>query len=193
MQKAELRQIYLEARRNLTETEKKQKSAAVAARFFARFDLSRVDFLHCFLSIERFGEIDTRPIFERVWREHPRIVTVVPRVDRRRGELENLIYAPETKMVAGAWQIAEPAHDETVAAEKLDLVLVPLICFDLKGHRVGYGKGYYDRLLRKCRPDCLKIGVSQFPPVDEISDLHAGDEKLDWCVTPEELFDWRSE
>lgn len=64
------------------------------------------------------------------------------------------------------------------------MVLVPLLSFDRRGHRVGYGKGYYDRFLRKCRPDCQKVGLSIFEPIDEISDANENDEPLDAAVTP---------
>ncbi|MDH3493028.1 MAG: 5-formyltetrahydrofolate cyclo-ligase, partial [Acidobacteriota bacterium] len=72
----------------------------------------------------------------------------------------------------------------------LDFVLVPLLCFDRRGHRVGYGGGYYDRFLAKVRPDCLKIGLSFFGPVDEIEDVHEGDIRLDYCVMPERIYDF---
>ena len=65
------------------------------------------------------------------------------------------------------------------------LVLVPGVCFDQTGHRVGYGKGFYDRFLKTCRPGCLKVGLSYFEPVDPIDDVHDGDVRLDFIVTPE--------
>jgi len=55
---------------------------------------------------------------------------------------------------------------------------------DEKGYRVGYGKGFYDRFLQHCRPDCLKVGLSYFPPVAEISDKDEFDVPLDLCITP---------
>jgi 5-formyltetrahydrofolate cyclo-ligase len=67
-------------------------------------------------------------------------------------------------------------------------VIVPLLCFDRRGHRVGYGKGFYDRYLQKCRPDCIKAGLSFFDPVDLIDDTYADDIPLDICVTPSETF-----
>ena len=67
-------------------------------------------------------------------------------------------------------------------------MIVPLLCFDARGHRVGYGKGYYDRFLQKCRPDCIKAGLSFFPPVKKIDDIHVADVQLDLVVTPNETF-----
>ena len=65
------------------------------------------------------------------------------------------------------------------------MVLVPGVCFDRIAHRVGYGKGFYDRFLKKCRYDCIRVGLSYFAPVDEIEDLHEGDVRLDALVLAE--------
>src|SRR5688572_7800089 len=189
MTKAELRKIYLEKRKNLSTTERKQKSQQIADRFFQNFDLTKINFLHVFLPIEKFNEIDTSLIFEKIRREFPHIELIVPRVNRQTNELENLAFKTETELVQSSWQIYEPAGNDTLETEKIDLVLVPLLCFDLNGHRVGYGKGFYDRLLKKCRADCRKIGLSYFAPVEEITGTHASDIRLDFCVTSENI--WR--
>ena len=188
MLKKELRKIYIEKRKSLSEEDRRRQSEAIADRFFANSDLAKINFLHCFLSIEKFGEIDTKLILERLWREFPQIQTVVPRINRQKDELESLLFAPETVLVQNNWQIHEPAHDETIESALIDLVIVPLLCFDTSGFRVGYGKGYYDKFLSSCRPDCLKIGISYFAPVDKIEDVHEFDVKLDFCVTPEEIW-----
>jgi 5-formyltetrahydrofolate cyclo-ligase len=188
MLKAELRKIYLARQKSLSAEERSEKSARIAGNFFQNFDLGGIRYLHCFLPIGKFGEIETKPVFERIWLDFPQVETLVPRVDFHAGEIENLKFTPETELVENAWQIHEPSHDETIAAEKIDLVLVPLLCFDEKGFRVGYGKGFYDRFLKNCRADCLKIGLSYFPPIPEIEDAHTHDVKLDFYVTPEKIF-----
>lgn len=188
MTKAELRKIYLARQKNLSPAERTQKSEQISNRFFQKFDLSRINFLHCFLPIEKFGEVDTSHIFKCLWREFPNIQTLAPRVDFQTNELESLKFTPQTRLVKNVWEIDEPTKGKTVAAGKIDLVLVPLLCFDRRGFRVGYGKGFYDRFLKNCRADCLKIGLSYFAPVAEISDARKFDIKLDFCVTPEELF-----
>ena len=190
MLKAGLRKIYLEKRKNLSPEERNQKSRQIADLFFQNFDLTKINFLHVFISIERFNEIDTNLIIEKIRREYPRIELVVPRVNRQTDELENLKFNSETELVQNSWQIYEPAGNDTLETEKIDLFLVPLLCFDSEGHRVGYGKGYYDRLLKKSRADCRKIGVSYFPPVEKISDTHQFDVKLDFCITPENIWEF---
>lgn len=185
MIKAELRKIYLTKQKSLSSSQRRQKSGRIADKFFVNFDLSKIDFLHCFLTIEKFNEIDTKVIFERLWKDFPHVETLVPRVDFQIGEIENLKFASETELRQNQWQIKEPAHDETAETEKIDLVLVPLLCFDARGFRVGYGKGFYDRFLKDCRAGCLKIGLSYFAPIAGITDARDFDVKLDFCVTPE--------
>lgn len=190
MNKSILRKIYLDKRKSLSLEEGAEKSGLIAARFFSRFDLSVVRFLHCFVPIEKFREIGTHLIFERIWREFPRVTTLAPRVNFSSGEMESFVFKPGTPLAENVWQIREPAGGEIIEAEKIDLVLIPLLCFDRLGYRVGYGKGFYDVFLRKCRNDCLKIGLSFFEPVEKIIDPYAFDVKLDLCVTPETVYEF---
>ncbi|HSK71282.1 MAG TPA: 5-formyltetrahydrofolate cyclo-ligase [Pyrinomonadaceae bacterium] len=191
MLKSELRKIYLGKKKSLSPEERSEKNRQIADNFFQNFDLSRIRFLHCFLPIKKFNEIDTGIIFGRIWQDFPEIETLVPRVNFQTSEIENLKFTSETELVQNSWQIYEPAHNELVEAEEIDLVLVPLLCFDERGYRVGYGKGFYDRFLSRCRKDCSKIGLSYFPPAAEIEGVHEFDVKLDFCVTPEKVFEIR--
>ena len=62
-----------------------------------------------------------------------------------------------------------------------------LLAFDIEGHRVGYGKGYYDRFLKLTNNSTLKIGLSCFDPITKIQDIDDNDVKLDYCVTPKQV------
>lgn len=188
MTKAKLRKIYLAHQKSLPAIEREEKSRRIAERFFQSFDLRPIKFLHCFLPIEKFNEIDTKLIFEKLWCEFPHVKTLLPRVDFQTNEIESLKFSSVTKLVRNEWRIDEPSHGEITETKEIDIVLVPLLCFDKSGFRVGYGKGFYDRFLRSCRADCKKIGLSNFPPLAKISDATGFDVKLDFCVTPEEVF-----
>ncbi len=193
MTKAELRKIYLARQRNLSPVERISKSERISNQFFQAFDLHEISFLHCFLPIEKFNEIDTNFIFQKIWRDFPQIETLVPRVNLQTDKIENLIFAPETEIVKNAWEIFEPTQGESIETEKIDVVLIPLLCFDTRGFRIGYGKGFYDKFLKNCRADCLKIGLSYFEPVAEIADSQEFDVPLDFCVTPEKIVDCKIE
>lgn len=163
-------------------------SHEIVDRLFAEINFTALHILHCYISLEHFGEVETDIIFSRVWELHPSIITTAPRVDDDSREIHSLIYQPDTPTSKGSWKIPEPAGSEVVAPESLDAVIVPLLCFDRRGHRVGYGKGFYDRFLKKCRPDCIKAGLGFFPPVESIDDINDADTPLDLCVTPAEIF-----
>ena len=188
MNKSELRKEYLERRRSLAPNEHSRLSHEIVDRLFAEIDFAALRILHCYISLEHFGEVETGIFFSRVWETHPSIITTAPSVDDDSREIHSLIYGRDSPTVQSRWKIPEPAGSELIAPEALDVVIVPLLCFDRSGHRVGYGKGFYDRLLSKCRPDCIKAGLSFFPPVESIDDINDADLPLDLCVTPSETY-----
>jgi 5-formyltetrahydrofolate cyclo-ligase len=63
-----------------------------------------------------------------------------------------------------------------------------LLAFDVKGNRVGYGKGYFDKYLKECREDCIKVGLSYYEPLDSIDDANEFDVPLDFCITPQRTY-----
>lgn len=193
MEKSELRRVFLARQMALGAAERLERSRAVSDRFFREFPLEGVRRLHLFLSMPGKGEIDTRPLIERLWRGFPGIALVVPRVDPAADRLEHLEYGSETELRTSDWGIDEPVGGETVGEDEIDMVLVPLLAFDRRGYRVGHGKGYYDRFLARCRADAPKIGLSLFGPVGTIADTHAGDVSLDYCVTPEKMWNFDGE
>lgn len=87
-----------------------------------------------------------------------------------------------------AFGILEPTDGNVVPPEEISLILVPLLCFDMRGYRVGYGKGFYDRYLKRCSPDAVTIGFSWFGPVKAIEDIDANDVPLKYCITPDQLY-----
>ena len=185
MTKAELRKLYLQKRRELSISEIADASKQIAERFFREIDLDDVKSLSTFVRIPKFNEVDTSAIYYRLWKDRPCIRTYAPKADLDSGELENLTLFPDTPLRQNRWGIREPISGEAIAPESLDAVIVPLICVDTAGHRVGYGKGFYDRFLAKCRPGCLKIGVNYFAPVEDRIGADEYDVELDACVTPE--------
>ena len=73
----------------------------------------------------------------------------------------------------------------------VDVVFIPLLAYDIKGNRVGYGKGFYDRFLTKCKNDLLKVGLSFFPPENQIIKTNNNDIAIDICVTPNKIFKFK--
>ena len=187
MNKAELRKLYLEKRESLTLPEVASMSSSISEHFFREIDPLTVTSVHTFIRMKRSNEVDTSSIYYKLWSSHPWIRTFAPRTNRQEGRLENVEFSPGTELIEDKWGIREPVGEDT-DAELMDVVVVPLLCFDESGQRVGYGKGYYDEFLSRCRADCVTAGVSFFPPVERINDLHDGDVPLDVCITPNRIY-----
>jgi 5-formyltetrahydrofolate cyclo-ligase len=96
-----------------------------------------------------------------------------------------------TKFQKSEYNIYEPVDGLEVPTSKIDVVFVPLLAYDTKGNRVGYGKGFYDNFLSKCKEDVVKIGLSFFEPEEAIDDVFETDIRLDYCVTPMTLYSFR--
>ncbi len=188
MNKAELRIIYLARQKSLSSSERAQKSRDITRLFFECVDFTKINLLHCFIPIEKFNEVDTAHILGALRENSPKTRIAVPRVNFETAELESLIYTSDAELIENEWGIREPSNGELVEVSTIDLVLVPGVAFDRTGHRVGYGKGFYDRFLKRCRPDCTKIGLGFFEPVDQIPDVHSGDTELNACITPDGIF-----
>jgi 5-formyltetrahydrofolate cyclo-ligase len=85
--------------------------------------------------------------------------------------------------------VKEAIQTEVVKEKEVDMILVPLLAYDLKGNRVGYGKGFYDRFLTNCRSGVQKVGLSYFEPLDFIEGTDSFDVMLNACINPEKI--WR--
>lgn len=183
MTKKELRTLFLEKRKGLNEASLASMNLALSANFFAAIDLSFTSVLHTYLPIVGNNEPDTWIIVDRIRREFPHVQVCIPRVAGA-DALDNILYEGPQQLQQGKWGIPEPKYGNRVESEKLDLVIVPLLAVDRDGHRVGYGRGFYDRLLNSVRADCRKVGFSFFEPVTAIEDIGQHDVVLDACVTP---------
>jgi 5-formyltetrahydrofolate cyclo-ligase len=188
MLKAELRQQMLAQRRALTPEDLAQRSLLLAEQLFQHFEVASWHWLHVFLPVARQKEPDTWPIIRRLWREQPSVQLAVPVVQPDGVSLRHYQLTPQTQLVESRWHIPEPIGAPTVAPTTFDAVLLPLLAFDKLGHRVGYGKGFYDRFLLECRPDTLRIGLSIAPPIERIQDAWAGDMLLHACITPDRVW-----
>ena len=182
MTKQEARKVYLQKRLDLSQEEYQQLNLRLYHQFFTQLDLSFIKCIHIFLPIESKREPDTWPIIERIRREFSHINISLPKM--KCDEIESIYFKGLHQVKKNKWGILEPEEGEPTPTEKIDMVIVPLLAFDKTGHRVGYGKGFYDRFLVKCREDCQRVGMSLFPPENQIEGIDEYDIRLTKCITP---------
>ncbi|PWA11429.1 5-formyltetrahydrofolate cyclo-ligase [Flavobacterium laiguense] len=181
MLKKELRQKYKVLRQNLTATEIENLSLAIANEIL-KLPIWEKTYFHVFLSITEQKEVDTEFILHVLSGKDKEIV--VSKSDFKTRDMTHFLLTDNTRIKKNEYNIPEPVDGLEVPATKIDVVFVPLLAFDKKGHRVGYGKGFYDKFLSECKPETIKIGLSFFEPEELISDVFESDVLLDYCVTP---------
>lgn len=187
LSKQQARQDYKACRLALSEAAIAQYSQEIHNTFFREISLEGLRTVHLFLPILAQKEINTWPILQSLW-QYEGLQVLSPRNKSQSLMMEHCLTLPSSTYRRSAWGIPEVAENELLPPEQIDLVLVPLLVCDLQGHRVGYGKGFYDYFLKECRPDVRKIGLSIFEPVEELSDVAPHDIALDACVTPQKIY-----
>src|SRR6267154_4326393 len=187
MNKNSVRNNYLQLRLALSEEEYREFSQKLAAVFFSSVDLARISTIHIFLPIASKKEPKTWLIIDQLQKDFPGIRISIPKMSDE-NRWTNFYFEGRNQIKSNRWGIPEPQCGDVTQVEKIDMVVVPLLAFDQKGNRAGYGKGYYDFFLKLCRPDCKRIGLSFFDPIDEIADINLYDVKLTHCITPAKLY-----
>ena len=114
-------------------------------------------YFHLFLSIEEQKEVETEFLLQILAGKDKEIV--VSKSDFETLEMTNYLLTENTKFQKNEHNIYEPIDGIEVPNSKIDVVFVPLLTYDLKGNRVGYGKGFYDNFLSKCREEIGRAHV----------------------------------
>lgn len=185
MNKKELRKKYKELRKKLSLAEREEKSLTIANQLL-RLNIWEKTYYHLFLSIVEQNEIDTEFILQILAGKDKEIV--LSKSDFTTGSMTHFLLTDNTKIKKNEYNIPEPVNGLEVPVNKIEVVFIPLLAYDQKGHRVGYGKGFYDRFLKNCHPETLKIGLSFFEPEEKIEDVFESDIQLNYCVTPTKIY-----
>lgn len=187
MDKTEIRRIYRAKRLALSVTEMTRLDDLMLIQFQSA-NLPFISAVLGYWPIEENHEPDTHLFIEYLKFRNPELRTCYPVSDFTTGIMRAAITDVDTPFTKTALNIYEPKSVDFLPAPEIDLVFVPLLAFDQEGYRVGYGKGFYDKWLPGCRPDCIKVGLSYFEPVDSIDGLHEFDLPLDICITPQNVY-----
>lgn len=180
--KHQIRKVYKERRGTLTEDEVERLSQDIINSLIDNFDFKNKR-IHLFIPIKKFNEVNLTPLIDFLIKNESEVATSITLTDKN--ELQHVLVDHHTEFKEDSWGIPTPVNAEQVHEETIDIVIVPLLAFDEKGHRVGYGKGYYDRFLSSV--SAIKIGVSLFESISELIDTDHNDVALDIVVTPSKV------
>ena len=185
MLKAEIRKHYKAKRAQLSPYDLTKISAQVHALVLDSIPFTS-KYVSIFLPIERQNEISTYGLLEDIILKggHP----ILSKANFTDYTLALFHYEHTSQLEINSFGIPEPKHGRTILAQKLDYVFVPLLGLNSDGHRVGYGKGFYDQFLSECQPETIKIGLSFFEAENTITDVFEKDVRLDFCITPKKCY-----
>lgn len=185
MFKKELRSKYKALRKQLSENEIEEMSLAISNQLI-KLNIWDKNYFHVFLPIVEHHEVDTELILHLLSGKDKEILISKSNFETR--IMTHYLLTDSTKIKKNEYGIPEPVDGIEVPSKKVEVVFVPLLAFDKKGHRVGYGKGFYDKFLSECNAETIKIGLSFFEAEDEIEDVFENDIRLDYCVTPKKIY-----
>jgi len=189
MVKSQVRRDYSQKRLDLQPQEIAAYTAAIKS-LFENFGLPAIQLLLSYYPVTDRKEFNVGVCEQVLFQKFPLVRIAWPKTDPDTLAMEAHVLDEHGLFAKNKYDILEPIGNNILAPDLIDMVFVPLLAYDTKGFRVGYGKGYYDRYLMRCRNDVIKMGFSFFEPVDTIEDINEFDVPLDYCITPSRLYEF---
>lgn len=183
--KTSLRQKYKQLRTELSVQAREEASLAIANQAL-ELPIWEKSVFHLFLPIERHAEVNTEYLLQILMGRDKAVA--LSKSDFQNVRMQHFLLTDETKIAISAFGIPEPQNGAEIPLNAINVVFVPLLAFDVSGHRIGYGKGFYDRFLAECEPDVVKVGLSLFEAEPQITGILPNDVRLDFCVTPRRIY-----
>jgi 5-formyltetrahydrofolate cyclo-ligase len=187
MLKQEARNIFKEKRFSISQTDKMKWDDLLLIQFQAT-ELPFLEYVLSFYPIEQHNEINSFLMVDYLHFRNPNLRICYPKTNLKDTSMQAIVCSADSIFEANEYNIPEPLDTEVADPTVLDLIIIPMLAFDRNGNRVGYGKGFFDRYLKSCRNDCIKLGFSYFDPVDSIDDANEFDVPLDLCITPQRTY-----
>jgi 5-formyltetrahydrofolate cyclo-ligase len=167
-EKERIRRRILALRSSLGKREIARKSAQIKDALFNLEEFKKARSVSFYLSME--SEVQTGEMIREAAAGGKRVV--VPYIDPQSRELTlSELKSPDEELVPGPYAVMQPReeHLRPVTVAQVELMVVPGLAFDVRGNRLGFGKGYYDRLLSHKGEATVCIGLAfQFQMMDEV-------------------------
>ena len=187
--KNELRQDYRQLRKQLSGDEVNDLSRKITTQLGTWLEGQEgLTHFHLFFPISKFKEVNTFYIQQLLEQQGKTLFT--SQVNREENRLDTLQLPPEASFFLDEWGIPVPQESVRVTGTKIQVVFVPLLAYDKSGHRLGFGKGFYDRFLASLEQPVLKVGLSFFTP-EEAVPVEPHDIPLDFCITPQQILKFK--
>ena len=159
MTKGELRTTVLRRLKQQREDDRRRRSQAIARKVFRLTAFRRAATVCCYVALPY--EVQTWWMIEEMLKRGKRVVVPVAQPRTKRLRLSE-VRDPATELARGAFGVWEPRPHvlRPVPLRHVDLVIVPGLAFDRRGHRLGHGHGYFDRFLGRIPARIPTVGLA---------------------------------
>ena len=185
LKKKNLRKILVQKRYSIKKNSKLEFSLKQFNKLVKYINFDKINYVASFISIR--SEISTTQLNERILGLRKNLL--FPVIEKDSDELVFKKYNTNKALKPGKFSIPEPAHDsETITPQ---LLFVPCLGFDLKGYRIGYGGGFYDKTFakyKKLKHKFYSIGFAFDDQKQSIIPKEDFDYKLDFVLTEKQLY-----
>ena len=189
MTKKELRQIYKQKRLDISSKEKLKLDDLLLLQL-QTFNFEGVKTVLTYWPMANMAEPNTH-LFSGYLRHFvPSLQLAYPISNFLDNTMKAILIDEDTVYTTNNFGVTEPKEGNLIEPIELDLVFVPNLICDKNGFRVGYGKGFYDKYLSQCNENITLIGFNYFAPVEIIMDTDEYDIPLNYCITPDNVFEF---
>jgi len=185
-QKKEIRTKINDKRKNLSSLIKQQYNLKIVEKLTALAEWEKAKNILIYVSHD--FEVDTHQIIRSCFDIKS---IIVPKTHKNDHSLTLHKIDSFDDLKKGNYHILEPlSHTKQIDPEDIDLAIIPGVAFDLKGHRIGYGKAYYDKLNRNLK--CPKIGLAYNLQIVDNIPAEKHDEPVDILITENNTYHFTS-
>ena len=175
---------YLTLRESISVNELEKSSKDICDQLLNHFNFSNQN-IHLFYPIEGKNEVNTWPIHHKLIKTNQLHTSVYNSVSN---QWDCVCFDANSTFVKKRYNVPVPDPFKHAKWDKIDIILMPLLCFDDYGNRIGYGKGIYDQICKYLNKPCVKIGLSFFEAHPNAIVVEKHDIPLDFCQTPLKLY-----
>jgi 5-formyltetrahydrofolate cyclo-ligase len=178
--KAELRKRLRGLRATTPARACEERSRLIVEQLVAHEVFTSAKSVALFWPMEGRREVDLRA-FDEALRARG-VAVYYPAIDAESGTMDFKRVDDVADLAEAGYGFAEPRADAPVA-QALDVIVVPAVAVDPVGHRIGYGAGFYDRILPRFAPPAVSVAVAyDFQLIAEVP-VTDGDVPVDWVIT----------
>ena len=183
IEKKKIRRRILKLRDGLSSEERGEKSKQIKKKLFTLFEFTSAKTV--FFYAAKRSEVATKEMIEDALSLGKKVgLPIVRGKEIFFSQIFNY-----GKLIPSTFGILEPEEEHPISLDRVDLIIVPGIVFDSQGNRIGFGKGFYDRFLKKI-PDTFKIGLAFEIQIVETIPKISTDIPVDKIITEKRVIDY---